>query len=103
MPCFGEVIVRGIVLTPWEPRIATLVEHVIELPSLWAGSYSALVKGLVWCQLAREPPSVRSTQQGQRVGKHVNLGIKITVSSSSRWFAIPIHKLLFTFICFVLV
>ena len=32
--CFGEVIVRGIVLTLREPRIATLVERVIELPSL---------------------------------------------------------------------
>ena len=26
--------VRGIVLAPWEPRRATLVKHVIELPSL---------------------------------------------------------------------
>ena len=26
--------VRGIVLTPWEPQRTTLVEHVIELPSL---------------------------------------------------------------------
>ena len=25
--CFGEVIVRGIVLTLWEPRRATLVER----------------------------------------------------------------------------
>ena len=32
--CSGEVIVRGIVLIPWEPRRATLVERVIELPSL---------------------------------------------------------------------
>ena len=30
----GEVLVRGIVLAPWEPRRATLVKHVIELPSL---------------------------------------------------------------------
>ena len=30
----GEVLVRGIVLTPWEPRRATLVKRVIELPSL---------------------------------------------------------------------
>ena len=29
-----EVIVRGIVLTPWEPQRETLVERVIELPSL---------------------------------------------------------------------
>jgi hypothetical protein len=29
-----EVIVRGIVLTLREPRISTLVERVIELPSL---------------------------------------------------------------------
>jgi hypothetical protein len=27
MQCSGEVIVRGIVLTPWEPRRATLVER----------------------------------------------------------------------------
>ena len=27
MRCSGEVIVRGIVLTPWEPRRATLVER----------------------------------------------------------------------------
>ena len=32
--CSGEVLVRGIVLAPWEPRRATLVERVIELPSL---------------------------------------------------------------------
>ena len=30
----GEVLVRGIVLAPQEPRRATLVKHVIELPSL---------------------------------------------------------------------
>jgi hypothetical protein len=60
--------VRGIVLTPWEPRRATLVERVIELPSLWVGSYGALVKGLVWYQLARKSPSVRSTQRGLGFG-----------------------------------
>jgi hypothetical protein len=32
--CSGEVIVRGIVLVPQEPRRATLVERVIELPLL---------------------------------------------------------------------
>ena len=30
----GEVLVRGIVLVPREPRRATLVKRVIELPSL---------------------------------------------------------------------
>ena len=30
----GEVLVRGIVLAPPEPRRATLVKRVIELPSL---------------------------------------------------------------------
>ena len=30
----GEVLVRGIVLAPWEPRRATLVKRVIKLPSL---------------------------------------------------------------------
>ena len=30
----GEVLVRGIVLTPQESRRATLVKRVIELPSL---------------------------------------------------------------------
>ena len=30
----GEVLVRDIVLTLWELRRATLVKHVIELPSL---------------------------------------------------------------------
>ena len=39
----GEVIVRGIVLTPWEPRRATLVERVIELPSL--------VGRFLWCPM----------------------------------------------------
>ena len=29
-----EVLVRGIVLAPWESRRATLVKRVIELPSL---------------------------------------------------------------------
>jgi hypothetical protein len=54
---------EGIALTPQEPRRATLVEHVIELTSLgpW-GSCSAQRVGLVWCQLATEPPSERSTQ-----------------------------------------
>ena len=32
--CSGEELVRGIVLAPREPRRATLVERVIELPSL---------------------------------------------------------------------
>ena len=32
--CSGEEFVRGIVLAPREPRRATLVERVIELPSL---------------------------------------------------------------------
>ena len=32
--CSGEVLVRGIVLAPREPRRATLVKRVIELPSL---------------------------------------------------------------------
>ena len=32
--CSGEEIVRGTVLTPREPRKATLVKRVIELPSL---------------------------------------------------------------------
>ena len=31
---FEEVLVRGIVLAPREPRRATLVKRVIELPSL---------------------------------------------------------------------
>ena len=33
--CSGEEIVRGIMLIPWGPRRATLVEHVIEIPHLW--------------------------------------------------------------------
>ena len=32
--CYGEGFVRGTMLTPREPRRATLVERVIELPSL---------------------------------------------------------------------
>ena len=32
--CSERGFVMGIVLTPWEPRRATLVERVIELPSL---------------------------------------------------------------------
>ena len=57
---------RGIVLTPREPRRATLVERLIELPSLgvW-GSCGAQRVSLVWCQLAAELPSERSTQRGQ--------------------------------------
>ena len=63
--CSGEEIVRGIVLTPRESRRATLVERIIKLPSLslW-GSCSTQCVGLVWCQLAVEPPSKRSTQRG---------------------------------------
>jgi hypothetical protein len=33
MRCSGG-LVRGIVLTPWGSQRATLIEHVIELPSL---------------------------------------------------------------------
>jgi hypothetical protein len=63
--CSREEIVRGIVLTPREPQRATLVERVIELPSLGSwGSCGAQRVGLVWCQLATEPPSERSTQRG---------------------------------------
>ena len=51
-------------LAPWEPRKATLVERVIELPSLWVGSCDAQRVGLVRYQLAVEPPSERSTQRG---------------------------------------
>jgi hypothetical protein len=32
--CAGGRFVRGIVLTPWGSRRVTLVEHVIEVPSL---------------------------------------------------------------------
>ena len=32
--CSGGGFVREIVLTPWGSRRATLIEHVIELPSL---------------------------------------------------------------------
>ena len=32
--CSREELCEGIVLAPWEPRRATLVERVIELPSL---------------------------------------------------------------------
>jgi hypothetical protein len=32
--CSGGGFVRGIVLTPWGSQRVTLVEHVIELPSL---------------------------------------------------------------------
>jgi hypothetical protein len=42
----GEEIVRGTVLTPWEPRRATLVERVIELPSLRVGFCGAQRVGL---------------------------------------------------------
>ena len=47
-----------------EPRRATIVERVIELPSLgpW-GSCGAQHVGLVWCQLAAESPSERPTQR----------------------------------------
>ena len=54
-----------VVLITREPQRATLVEHVIKLPSLGSwGSYGAQRVGLVWCHLATEPPSERSTQQG---------------------------------------
>ena len=56
---------RGIVLTLREPRRATLIKRVIELHSLglW-GSCDTQHVGLVWCQLAAEPLSERSTQRG---------------------------------------
>ena len=34
-------------------------------------------EGLVWCQLATEPPSVGRYNEDKRAGKHVNLGRKI--------------------------
>ena len=60
--CSRRGFMRGIVLTPRGSRRATLVEHVIELPSLglW-GSCGAQRVGLVLCQLAAEPPSELST------------------------------------------
>ena len=56
---------EGYCAHPREPQRATLVELVIELPSLgpW-GSCGAQHVGLVWCQLATEPPSELSTQWG---------------------------------------
>ena len=39
--CSEDVIVRGVVLAPWALRRATLVERVIELPSL--------VGRFLWC------------------------------------------------------
>ena len=41
--CSREVIVRGVLLAPRQPQRATLVEHVIELPSLvsWGVSCGA--------------------------------------------------------------
>ena len=45
--CSEEMIVRGVVLATWEPRRATLVEHVIELPLLLGvGSCGAQHVGL---------------------------------------------------------
>ena len=43
--CSGEVIVRGIVLTPREPQRATLVERVIEIPSLVGRFLRCLTSG----------------------------------------------------------
>ena len=47
--CSREGFVRGVVLAPWEPRRATLVERVIKIPSFgpW-GSCGAQHVGLVW-------------------------------------------------------
>jgi hypothetical protein len=61
--CSGGGFVRGIVLTPRRSRRATLVEHVIELPSL-VGRF--LRCPIVWARfmqhlLATEPPSEWST------------------------------------------
>jgi hypothetical protein len=39
-----EGFVRGIVLTPWGSRRATLVERVIELPHLRVGSWCARMR-----------------------------------------------------------
>jgi hypothetical protein len=47
-----------------EQKVLYWIARVIELPSLWLGSCSALEKGLALCQLAHEPPSVWSTQWG---------------------------------------
>ena len=103
--CSGVEIVRGIVLTPREPQRANLVERVIELPSLGSwGSYSAQRVGLVWCQLAAEPPSEWSTQRGLACLQAREPRDKIIVSSlSSCWFAIPLHKHAITFIYIVIV
>ena len=43
----GEVLCEGHCARPWEPRRATLVKRVIELPSLpWVGSCGARRAGL---------------------------------------------------------
>ena len=46
--CFGGGFVRGIVLTPRGSRRATLVEYVIELPSLFCGVLAA-PNVWAWC------------------------------------------------------
>ena len=59
----------------------------------------------VWCQLASEPPSERSTQQGHSVlASTWTSGEKSTCQpGSSHWFASSLHKLVITFIYIVLV
>jgi hypothetical protein len=65
MWCFGEGLWGGIVLSPWGLRRATLIERVIELPSLVGRFLQRPTCGLgEWCQLAVEPPTEQSTQRG---------------------------------------
>jgi hypothetical protein len=103
--CFREEIMRGTMLTPQEPRRATLVERVIELPSLVGRFLRCPTCGLGgWCQLAAEPLSERSTQRGRSlVTTKWTLGENHRVNFVIPWFAFLLHKLVFTFLYIVLV
>ena len=84
-----------------------IVSHEEQLQLSVSLSYPHLVRGILaapnmWVQCgANQPPNhqVNGRHNGNQLsGNQVNLGIKITMSSlSSRWFASPLHKLVFTF------
>jgi hypothetical protein len=90
----GEGFMRGIVLTPWGSRRATLVEHFIELSYLRVVSWCAR-SGERLESLAQEPSRCWSTQRGLAWWQPSELGDnnhRVNVVYSSRWFALLDHK-----------
>jgi hypothetical protein len=102
----GEDFVRGIVLTPWGSRKATLVERVIELPHFRVVSWCAL-SGQRLESLAQEQSRCWSTQRGLawwQPSEPRDKNHRVNIVYSSQWFALLDHKhciYILTYLCLV--